>query len=123
MLTDLSNPEKKSPPFTIHREIYSVRRGRGHLRVHRTFSVSFTVHVTVETPRAAREPGLGNPCCAALTVRILGWTRGAVPAKAKRKFAPKPNPTEFFICSTYLSGTPRSSCLFSLALLSMMNLR
>lgn len=45
------------------------------------------------------------------------------PPRPNESSLSEPNPTEFFICSTYLSGTPRSSCLFSPALLSMMNLR
>lgn len=78
----------------------------------------FQAHVTIgmwRTRARIREP------LPVLTVRILGWARGA--RQGQMKVRSEPNPTEFFICSTYLSGTPRSSCLFSPALLSMMNLR
>lgn len=37
-----------------------------------------------------------------LTVRILGWTCGA--RQGQTKVRSEPNLTEFFICSTYLSG-------------------
>lgn len=41
----------------------------------------------------------------------LGRVRGA--SQGQTKVRSEPNPMEFFICSMYLSGTPRSSCLFS----------
>lgn len=79
MLTNLSNPKKNRAIYT---EIYSVEVNTCEF-TGRSFRASFSVHVTVETPRAAREPGLGNPCCVALTVRILGWTRGARQGQTK----------------------------------------
>lgn len=62
-------------------------------------------------PPSCRRPSRFGSQRSARWQFTLGRVRGA--SQGQTKVRSEPNPMEFFICSMYLSGTPRSSCLFS----------
>lgn len=99
---------------SLHTSIYSILT---HLA--RSLSLSFALFLSLLSPPSAlsvppllrRRPSRFGSQRSARWQFTLGRVRGA--SQGQTKVRSEPNPMEFFICSMYLSGTPRSSCLFS----------